>query len=281
MDLLTVHAALLQGAVILEKAGISVPRLTAEVLLCHALQCERPYLYAHADDKLTELAWIHYGRYLNDRLKGMPTQYITHQQEFFGRPFYVNDSVLIPRPETEHLVEAAAKHLQQNPGARTIDVGTGSGAIAVTIALEMKRNILASDISLPAIQVARRNALKHKAAVQFFAADLVEAVASSGIDLLISNPPYVPGADAANMQSEVRDWEPHLALFADESGLEIYRRLIASATTALKPGGRLLMELGFRSLESVREMLAGQWTDLEVSSDLAGLPRVIGASLRS
>ena len=251
------------------------------MLLCHAIHCERAYLYAHGDDALPELAWIHYGRYLNDRLHGKPTQYITHQQEFFGRSFYVNESVLIPRPETEHLVEAALRHLQQYPGLRTVDIGTGSGAVAITVALETGQAVLACDISFPALEVARRNSNTHQAAVQFLAADLLEALAPSSIDLLLSNPPYVPGADAANMQREVRDWEPHVALFADDGGLDIYQRLIAGAAVVVKASGRLLMELGFRSLESVREMLAGEWTDIEVSSDLAGFPRVIGATLRS
>lgn len=243
------------------------------------MRCERPYLYAHGGDELTELAWIHYGRYLNERLKGKPTQYITHRQEFYGRDFYVNGDVLIPRPETEHLVEAAVSYLKQHSVERVLDVGTGSGAIAISVSLEGSRHVLASDISVPALAVAERNRCTYGARVQFFAADLLEAVAPAAVDLLLSNPPYVPGADAANMQSEVRDWEPHVALFAGDSGFEIYQRLIAAAAIALKPGGRLLMELGYRSLDGVREILAGRWTGIEVTSDLAGLPRLIGATL--
>ena len=276
---MTLQTALLQGTEILEKAAIPVPRLTAEVLLCHALHCDRAYLYAHSGDELTELAWIHYGRYLNDRLKGKPTQYITHRQEFFGRDFYVNADVLIPRPETEHLVEAAIVYLKDQPGTRALDVGTGSGAIAISIALESGRSMLASDISSAALAIAERNRKTHDAQLQFFAGDLLEAVAERSIDLLISNPPYVPGADKANMQTEVRDWEPHIALFAGDSGFEIYRRLIAGAETVVRRGGRLMMELGYQSLDGVREMLANRWTDIAVLSDLAGLPRVIGATL--
>lgn len=278
---LTIQAAILQGAELLERAAISVPRLTAEVLLCHATHRERPYLYSHGEEALTELEWIHYGRYLNERLKGKPTQYITHRQEFFGRNFFVDESVLIPRPETEHLVEAALAHLRERPTFRVLDVGTGSGAIAISIALEANQPVLASDISLPALHVAERNRRTYNASVQFLAADLLRSMSPASIDLLISNPPYVPGADAANMQREVRDWEPEVALFAGESGLEIYRRLIQGAEIAVKPGGRLVMELGFRSLEPVREMLSARWTDIAVSSDLAGLPRVLGATLRS
>lgn len=276
---MTIQTALLQGAEILEKALVSAPRLTAEVLLCHAMRCDRAYLYAHGSDELTQLAWIHYGRYLHERLRGKPTQYITHKQEFYGRDFYVNADVLIPRPETEHLVETALLFLNRYPDSRVLDVGTGSGAIAVSVALESGISVWASDISLPALQIAERNRQKYNAKVTFFAADLLEAVRPASIDLLISNPPYVPGEDAANMQAEVRDWEPHVALFADNSGMEIYRRLISGASVALKPGGRLMMELGYRSLEGVRQMLAAQWTDVEVGSDLAGWPRVVAATL--
>ena len=277
--MLDVSTALQQGTEILDKAAVPVARLTAEVLLCHALQRDRAYVYAHGEDPLTELAWIHYGRYLNERLKGMPTQYITHKQEFYGRDFYVNQDVLIPRPETEHLVEAALEQLKQRGGARVLDVGTGSGAIAISVALESGRPVLASDISVKALAVAERNKRKHKAAVAFFAADLVGSVAPGSIDLLLSNPPYVPGADAANMQTEVRDWEPHVALFAGDSGFEIYQRLLAGAEMVVKAGGRLLMELGYQSLGGVREMLSAKWTGIEVISDLAGWPRVIGATL--
>ncbi len=165
---MTVKTALLQGAEILEKGGIPVARLTAEVLLCHGMRCDRAYLYAHSDDELSQIAWIHYGRYLNERLKGKPTQYITHRQEFYGRDFYVNSDVLIPRPETEHLVEAAIAFLQKRPNARVLDVGTGSGAIAVTVALESGASVMASDISLPALAVAERNRRTHNAEVDVF-----------------------------------------------------------------------------------------------------------------
>ena len=275
------QTALLQGADLLNKAKIPVPRLTAEVLLCHAMHCERVYLYAHGDEQLTQIAWIHYGRYLDERLKGKPTQYITHRQEFFGRDFYVNSDVLIPRPETEHLVEAALAWLRGRANPRVLDVGTGSGAIAATVSLETALPVLASDISLPALAVAQRNCRKHGARVILFAADLLDPVRPASLDLLVSNPPYVPGGDTANMQAEVRDWEPHVALFAGESGLQIYERLIRGAAASLAPGGRLIMELGFQSLSAVREMLAPQWSAIEVISDLAGLPRVIGATLRA
>ena len=278
---MTLQTALQQGVAILEKALVPAARLTAEVLLCHALRCERAYLYAHATDELTELAWIHYGRYLNERLSGKPTQYITQRQEFFGRDFYVNADVLIPRPETEHLVEAAVAFARRSNVPTILDVGTGSGAIAISVALELGQPLFASDVSITALQIAARNVATHAAPVTLFACDLLDAVRRQSIDLLLSNPPYVPGADAANMQAEVRDWEPHVALFAGDTGFEIYRRLIAQAEAVVTPGGRVYLELGYRSLDGVREMLASRWTDFEVISDLAGWPRVIGATLCS
>lgn len=274
------QTALLQGTELLERSAVPAARLTAEVLLSHAMHCERAHLYAHSTDELTRRAWIHYGRYLDERLSGKPTQYITHCQEFYGREFYVNSDVLIPRPETEHLVEAAVQWLRARAPARMLDVGTGSGAIAITVALETGHRVWASDISLAALAIAERNRRTYDAPVDFFAADLLGPIAPRSLDLLISNPPYVPGADAANMQKEVRDWEPHIALFAGDTGLEIYQRLVQAAGAALKPGGRLLMELGYQSLDGVRAMLAPDWTEIEVTSDLAGLPRVIGASRR-
>ena len=277
---MTLQTALQQGAEILEKAAVPAPRLTAEVLLGHALRCERAFLYAHSDDLLIERAWIHYGRYLNERLRGKPTQYITHKQEFYGREFYVDESVLIPRPETEHLVESALVYIKEHADGQIMDVGTGSGGIAITIAVETKRALVASDISLAALSVAERNRATYSASVSFVAANLLDAIRPASIDLLISNPPYVPGADAANMQREVRDWEPHVALFAGDSGLEIYHRLIAGAETALVPGGVLMMELGYQSLEGVRAMLESRWTDIETVADLAGFPRVVSATLR-
>lgn len=275
---MTLQTALVQGTSILEGADIGVPRLTAEVLLSHAIRCDRSYLYAHASDELTELGWIHYGRYLNERLKGKPTQYITHRQEFYGRDFFVDERVLIPRPETEHLVETALSWVRAHPPTTIVDVGTGSGAIAISVALEAGREVFASDLSIDALQVAERNRHTLEASVRFFACDLLNSVRAHSVDLLLSNPPYVPGEDAANMQREVREWEPHVALFAGNTGFEIYRRLIDQAHSAVRSGGKLLMELGYRSLDGVREMLAGNWTEIEVVSDLAGLPRVVGAT---
>ena len=272
---MTIHTALLQGTRLLEDATIAVPRLTAEVLLAHALQHDRSYLYAHSDDELSERAWIHYGRYLHERLKGKPTQYITGRQEFYGREFRVTPDVLIPRPETEHLVEAVLHRIL--PGDMALDVGTGSGAIAITLALETRARVLATDISPAALCVAAANARKLEANVMFVAGDLSECIAPRSLDVLVSNPPYVPRGDQAGLQREVRDWEPHVALFGGPTGIEMYQRLISEGERVLRPGGWLLLELGYNSLEPVRAMLSSGWSEIEVRADLAGLPRVLAA----
>ena len=274
---MTLQTALLQGTQLLEEGAIAAPRLTAEVLLAHALGRERVYLFAHSDEELTEVAWIHYGRYLHERLKGKPTQYITGRQEFYCRDFRVTPDVLIPRPETEHLIQASLARIRA--GDVVLDVGAGSGAIAITLALETKARVLATDISTSALCVAVPNARRLSAPVCFFACDLVDAIADRSVDVLVSNPPYVPKTDHPALQREVRDYEPHVALFSGPTGLEIYQRLIGGAPRVLRPGGWLLVELGYNSLEPVRAMLDHRWTDIAVEHDLAGLPRVLAARL--
>jgi release factor glutamine methyltransferase len=272
---MTVETALLQGTRLLEDGGIGVARLTAEVLLGYALHVERVYLYAHPERELREVEWLHYGRYLHERLKGKPTQYITHRQEFYGREFHVTPDVLIPRPETEHVVEAALRLARS--ARRLVDVGTGSGALAATLQLETGAEAWATEISPAAAVVAARNARTLGAPVNLVVSNLLDAIADRTMDLVVSNPPYVPLAQRAGLQREVRDWEPDLALFAGESGFEIYDRIVADAPRVLAPGGWLILELGFGSLEHVSKLLAG-WRSVQVDPDLAGIPRVIAAA---
>src|ERR1019366_2867305 len=271
---MTVHTALQQGARILEDGGIAVPRLTAEVLLSHAMRVERVYFFAHPEQELSELEWLHYGRYLHERLGGKPTQYITGHQEFYSRDFRVTPDVLIPRPETEHVVEVA---LELAGGARRLlDVGTGSGALAVTLCLEMGAETWATEISPAAARVAAGNPGRPGPRVHIVVCDLMEAIASGTMDLIASNPPYVPLTEREGLQREVRDFEPHVALFAGTTGFELYERIVADAPRVLKPGGWLVMELGFTSLTRVQALLSG-WGSLRVVPDLAGIPRVIAA----
>ena len=271
---MTVRNALIQGTGLLDNSGIGVARLTAEVLLCHAMRVERTYLFAHPEQELAELEWLHYGRYLHERLQGKPTQYITRKQEFFGREFLVTPDVLIPRPETEHVVEVARE--VASGAARILDIGTGSGALAVTLSLELGVAACATDISPAAALVAAKNAARWKAPVHIAICDLMGAVAGESMDLIVSNPPYVPSTHREGLQREVRDYEPHVALFAGPEGFEIYDRIVAEAPRVLRAGGWLVMELGFGSLAHVQNRLAG-WNDLRVVPDLAGIPRVIAA----
>jgi release factor glutamine methyltransferase len=271
---MTVQTALLQGTRLLEDAGVGVPRLTAEVLLSHALRRERVYLFVHPEHELAEVEWLHYGRYLHERLNGKPTQYITKRQEFYGREFRVTPDVLIPRPETEHVVEIA----KAKGAGRVLDVGTGSGALAVTLQLETGAQVWATDISAGAAAVAAENARALGATVGIVVCDLMAAIAPDSIDLIVSNPPYVPLTQREGLQREVRDFEPHVALFGGETGFEIYERIVADAARVLRPGGWLVMELGFGSRDRVAAMLAG-WDDVAVEPDLAGIPRVIAARL--
>jgi release factor glutamine methyltransferase len=273
---MTIKTALLQGVQLLEDAAVPVPRLTAEVLLSHAIRCERVYLFAHPERELREVEWLHYGRYLHERMPGKPTQYITGRQEFYGREFRVTSDVLIPRPETEHVVEVA---LSVARGAvRLLDVGTGSGALAVTLQLETGATSFATDISPAAVAVAARNAASLGATVYFGVCDLMQTIRDRCIDLIVSNPPYVPLQQREGLQREVRDWEPHIALFAGETGYELYDRIVADAPRVLRPGGWLVMELGFGCADHVTGLL-NAWRDLRIEPDLAGIPRVIAARI--
>ena len=271
---MTVQMALLQGTRLLEDAQVTAPRLTAEVLLSHAMRRERVYLFAHPEQELRQVEWLHYGRYLHERMMGKPTQYITRRQEFYGRAFRVTRDVLIPRPESEHVVEVA---LRLARGAhRLLDVGTGSGALAVTLQLETGAEAWATEISPSAAAVASTNAARLGARVAVVVCDVMDAIASESMDLIVANPPYVPLAQRDGLQREVRDWEPDRALFAGESGFEIYERLVAAAPRVLRPGGWLILELGFGSRDRVAGLLNG-WQDVEIAPDLAGIPRVIAA----
>lgn len=272
---MTIHTALRQGARLLEEAAIGAPRLTAEVLLCHALGKERSWLFSHPEQQLSETSWIHYGRSLYERLQGKPTQYITRRQEFYGRPFVVTPAVLIPRPETEHVVATA---LRLAPSfKRCLDIGAGSGAIGITLQLETRGEVIAADISPQALAVAVQNNRRLGAGVRFVAGDLAEAFAPSTFDLVVSNPPYIPDEEKDALQREIRDYEPALALFGGPTGIEIYERLLRSAARALVPGGWLVIEIGYRAEAAIRALLGSSWREVSVSPDLAGWPRVVSA----
>lgn len=273
MDLRT---AFRQGAKLLEEGGIASPRLTAEVLLAHATGKDRTYFLTHPEEEITELAWIHYGRYLHQRLGRMPTQYITKKQEFWGRELRVEPGVLIPRPETEHLIETV---LAECPAAKKIiDIGVGSGAIAVTLALELKTVVVATDISAEALRIASFNVETYKAPVYLVQCDLASAIADQSMELFVSNPPYVAEMERAAIEPEVKNWEPSQALFGGADGLAIYPRLIDEAKRVLRPGGKFMAEIGIHQKEAIQAMLIGGWTGIHFVNDLAGIPRIAVAS---
>ncbi len=271
---MNVPTALRQSAELLEKDNIAAPRLTAEVLLAHALGCTRVDLYARSERELTNIEQLHFGRYLHERLAGKPTQYITGRIEFYGREFRVTPAVFIPRPETELLVEAALRHA--GGARRVLDVGTGSGCLAVTMQKEWPQAaVFACDLSRAALEVAQQNACAQGAPVRYFQADLLEACGGGRLDLVVSNPPYVPEEEAAGLPREVRDYEPHLALLAGPRGLDSYRRLLPAAARSLRSGGWLILELGYKSRADVESLLGAEWSDHIVERDLGGFDRVL------
>jgi release factor glutamine methyltransferase len=251
------------------------PRRDAELLLAHVLRCDLVALLAHPERPLSASEAIQYESVLMRRLRSEPMQYITGQQEFYGLAFEVSPDVLIPRPETEHLVEAVLKHVK--PNASIIDVGTGSGAIAVALARALPQaQVVAVDLSPAALEVARRNARRNEVSdrVTFLQSDLLDAVEGGDFDAIVSNPPYV--ADGEVLEPQVSNYEPHAALYAGPTGLEVYERLVPQARKRLKPNGWLMLEIGFGQQAAV-ETLLHDWSALSLVPDLQGIPRVIQA----
>lgn len=251
-------------------------RADATLLLRHVLQIPHAELFAYRERHLTQSQLQMFQELIDQRRTGKPIQYITGEQEFFGLPFRVTPDVLIPRPETEHLVEAAIARLQNSPAPRLVDVGTGSGAIAIALAHTMPHaEIVALEISPAALAVAKQNAQQNGVAerIRFVQSDLLAAVAGEHFDAVVSNPPYVALSERASLPREVRDFEPASALFAGPTGLEVYHRLIVEAAGVLDPGGWLLMEIGHGQRDSIANSLRG-WGALEFIPDLQGIPRV-------
>lgn len=253
---------------------IHAPDLTARVLLADLLNCDQAWLVAHSDEEIEPSLRERYNDVVRRRCEGVPMQYIRELQEFYGLDFHVNPDVLIPRPETEHLVEAALRRI--SPGDLVLDVGTGSGAIAVSLAKHAPgATVLASDISPAATRVAKFNAARLDARVRFFLGDVTGAIADSQVDVLVSNPPYVPLRDAPGLQAELRH-EPTVALFGGEDGLGVMRRLVSDARRVLKPGGWLVAEIGFGTRDAVSALFdRSHWQCPDFLPDLAGIDRVV------
>ncbi|MGA2687301.1 MAG: peptide chain release factor N(5)-glutamine methyltransferase [Candidatus Korobacteraceae bacterium] len=266
----------------LEAADVGSPRMNAEVLLMFVLGVNRAYLYAHPERDLTAEDEARYDEVLARRATGMPSQYITGHQEFWGLDFVVSPAVLIPRPETEHLVETVLELARGIPHPKLVDVGTGSGCVALALAHELKSaEVYAVDVSADALEIARANAarLQLDGRVRFMQSNVLEALADvCDFDFVVSNPPYVGFGEADKVQKSVRDFEPRVAVFAGEQGLDVIGLLIEQAHRALKPGGWLAMEIGYSMRDAVVNLLSPtMWEDVRVVPDLQGIPRVVAA----
>ena len=295
-----VRRALKEGIARLRGAGISSYTLTAEVLLMHATDRDRTWLFAHPDQILEAAAATRYFALIERRVAGEPTQYITGKQEFWGLEFEVAPGVLIPRPETEHVMEVVLArlgerglkiHMDTGAPRETLyvaDVGTGSGCLAVALAYELPHaEMFATDISTAALEIAKRNAERNGVAdrVSFFEGDLLKPFLAESnelpkaFDVIVSNPPYIGRKEEATLQREIREHEPHSALFAGATGLELYGPLVEQAGALMKDRGILALELGHDSADYVRGLFDRQsgWTNIAVTLDLAGIPRVLAA----
>jgi release factor glutamine methyltransferase len=291
------RTALKAGVARLREAGVPSFTLAAELLLLHVAGRDRTWLYAHPEDNLSKEQCELFFALIARRVSGEPTQYLTGKQEFWGLEFEVTPAVLIPRPETEHVIEvtldrlavreirAGRRQTTSGEGLLIADVGTGSGCIAVSLAKDLPNaKFVATDVSRAALEIARRNATRHGVAdrIEFVEASLLERsgeqASGHSFELVVSNPPYIGRREKPALAPEVRDHEPELALYGGEEGYELYGGLIAQAAAQLKAGGILVLELGHDSLPAVQPLLdESTWTRIGVTNDLAGIPRVIAA----
>jgi release factor glutamine methyltransferase len=270
--------ALRSAIALLEENRVGSPRMNAEVLLMFVLGCDRAYLYAHPERELSPGEQNRFDEALEQRARGVPAQYITGHQEFWGLDFIVGPAVLIPRPETEHLVEAVLELCKTIERPRMVDVGTGSGCVALALASELPRaEIHATEISADALEIARANAARLLLTdrVTFHSTDLLQGI-TGPFDIVASNPPYVGENEYDKVQLEVRKFEPRCAVFAGPDGMDIIRRLAPQARAALKPGGFLAIEIGYSQEAAARAVLR-DWQDVRAVPDLQGIPRVIVA----
>ncbi len=300
----------------LDAADVGSPRMNAEVLLMFVLGGDRAYLYAHPERELTPQEVARYEEVLVQRATGVPSQYITGHQEFWGLDFVVSPAVLIPRPESEHLVEAVLELVREVERPKLVDVGTGSGCVALALAHELpEAEVDAVDLSADALEIARANAVRLQLdkRVRFLQCDVLEPIPSQNsaaipnpsavipseglspsrgtpigaksflrdFDFVVSNPPYVGFNEADKVQRSVFEFEPRMAVFAGENGLDVIRPLVGQAHAALKPGGWLALEIGYSMRDMVVNLLSPtMWDDVRVVPDLQGIPRVVLAKRR-
>lgn len=263
----------------LQQAGVDTPRLDAELMLADLLKVNRAYLFAHPEEEVPETLLPLWFQRLQRRLQREPLAYILGRAEFYGLEFAVTPDVLVPRPETELLVETV---LRKQPRT-VVDVGTGSGCIAVALAVHLPQvEVWATDISELALRIALENALRHQVAqrVHFVQGDLLQPLAGKRFEAIVSNPPYVAHSERMRLQPEVRDWEPPIALFCEDP-LHFHQRLAAEAHFYLQDGGWLVMEVGMGQAQAVADLLqTSGYHTINIYSDLAGVQRVVEGRYR-
>jgi release factor glutamine methyltransferase len=283
----SIREAFVEASSFLDGLRVMEPQRNAQLLLEHVLGLSGTSYYMALAEPFPADRRHALEEAINRKAQGVPAQYIIGEQEFYGRPFEVTPAVLIPRPETELLVEAVLKYGQEltprsNDRLQAIDIGTGSGAIAITLALQSKGwDLHASDISPDALEVAARNAKQLNADVEFRQGNLLEPFAGMAPDILVSNPPYIPGEDIEGLQPEVRDYEPRTALDGGPDGLNPYRIMMAQLPLLTAPPRLIAFELGMGQAEDVAELLrsVGHWKEIVTVPDLAGIDRhVLGIS---
>ena len=281
----TIAEAISEGTRRLEQAGADEARRTAGVLLGDLLGVDRTHLLTHPERAVSDEDYEAFLRRIGRRAAGEPLQYVTGHHEFYKLDFLVTPAVLIPRPETEFLVERVLTLVRGSRQATPliVDAGTGSGCIAVTLAVELPgARVIATDISAATLAVARQNAARHGvgARVEFYEGDLLAPLAPLGVggqvDVLASNPPYVAANKPELVQREVRDYEPHTALFGGDDGLIFYRRLLTAGRGYVRPGGFLVCEIGYGQLDAITErVVAPRWQLVDVTHDLQGISRTL------
>lgn len=276
----SIAEAILTAAQILRRAGVPEARREAGSLLGHAIERDQTFILTHAGDSVRADDLLIFRDMVQRRARGEPLQYITGHQEFFGLDFEVTPDVLIPRPETEVLVEQAVSLIEQSDKQIACDIGTGSGCIAISLAKRRPgTNVVATDLSEAALRVAARNALRNgvRDLIIFLACDCFAAInRNANFDLIVCNPPYVRAGALAGLQREVRDYEPRVALTPGDDGLTVIRRLLSESHKYLKPGGHLLMEIGFDQRAAVEELVdARVWELQEIHKDLQGIHRIV------
>jgi release factor glutamine methyltransferase len=275
----TIASALRDAAARLAVAGSDSARLDAEMLMAEALRIERSRLYLDSNGTIDGATLARFRALVARRAAGEPMSYIIGRREFWSLDFIVTPAVLTPRPETELLVETALKRLAAKSSPRILDLGTGSGAIAVALAKEIPgAAIVATDISLDALEIARANARRHgvEDRISFRAGDLFDSVPQTTFDMIVSNPPYIRETDIAELPRDVRDFEPVIALDGGADGMDFYRRIACDAPGYLNPGGFVAVEIGADMGEEVARLFADAgFADVRVEKDLAGLERVV------